>query len=84
MRIPITRPSTDGVNIRRASGSDLPELRRLAHLDDRRLPRGELVVAEEDGAIRAAVSADGSAIADPWRPTARLVDALRAFRTATA
>ena len=84
MRIHITRPTTDGVHIRRASDSDLPQLRRLAHLDDRRVPRGELVLAEEGGEIRAAIAADGSsAIADPWRPTARMVEALRAWTAVT-
>jgi hypothetical protein len=82
MNITTTRPTHDGLHIRPASEADLPALRRLAHLDDRRLPSGELVLAEEGGEIRAAVATQsGSAIADPWRPTARIVDALRAWST---
>jgi hypothetical protein len=69
---------TQDVTIRRARPADAAAVRRLAQMDDRRLPRGELLVAEVCGEIRAAVSlADGSAIADPWRRTDDLVALLR-------
>jgi hypothetical protein len=75
-----TRSTSADLIIRPACGDDLPALRRLAYLDDRRVPRGDLVLAQVGGEIHAAVSAhDGAAIADPWRPTAGSVDALRAW-----
>ena len=59
----------DGVTIRRSHASDRAALRRLAE--------GELLVAEVDGELRAALPlAGGGAIADPFRPTAPLVSLL--------
>ncbi len=73
------------VTFRRATEADAPALRRLARLDDRRLPAGDLLLAEVGVEVQAAVSTDGrSAVADPWRPTAGLVQALRAFAVRTA
>ena len=67
----------DGVTIRRSHASDRAALRRLAQLDSRRLAEGELLVAEIDGELRAALPlAGGGAIADPFRPTAPLVSLL--------
>src|SRR5262249_36299925 len=61
----------DGVTIRRSHVSDRAALRRLAQLDSQRLADGELLVAEVDGELRAAVPlAGGGPIADPFRPTA--------------
>ena len=68
----------DDVVIRRSTAYDEPALRRLAQLDDRRMGRGEHLVAEVAGEMRAAVSlVDGVAIADPWHRTADLVELLR-------
>jgi hypothetical protein len=68
-------PST--VLIRAARGSDGPALRRLAALDSQELPEGELLIAESDDALVAAVSLDtGVAVADPFRRTADVVDLL--------
>jgi hypothetical protein len=50
----------------------------LAALDSRRLPSGELFVAEVGGQLVAAVSIDtGAVVADPFEPTAAIVDLLR-------
>jgi hypothetical protein len=69
----------DTVTIRRAAPSDAPALRRLALLDG--VPRplgGPVLVAEAGGVPRAALAlADGRAVADPFHPTAQLVDLLR-------
>jgi hypothetical protein len=66
------------VLIRAARGSDGEALERLAQLDSARLPAGELLVAESDGEIVAAhAPASGTTIADPFRPTATVVDLLR-------
>lgn len=69
---------TNDILIRRSRAADSGALERLARLDDRRLPRGELLVAEVAGEIRAAVSLDdGAVVADPWLRTADLVELLR-------
>ena len=65
--------------IRIATRFDDAELRRLAALDSARPLSGSVIVAQSDGRIDAALSLeDGRAIADPFRPTAGLVDVLRA------
>jgi hypothetical protein len=65
------------VLIRAASGTDVAALDRLAQLDSAHVPTGDLLVAEADGTLVAALSVDnGSAIADPFRPTADVVDLL--------
>jgi hypothetical protein len=67
----------DGVTIRRSHAGDRAALHRLAQLDSRRLAEGELLVAEVDGELRAALPLEGgTAIADPFRPTAPLVSLL--------
>jgi hypothetical protein len=69
-----TAPS---VLIRAARGSDGPALARLAALDSAEVPAGELLVAEADGALIAARAAgSGDVIADPFRPTADVVELL--------
>ena len=66
--------SPSSVVMRAARGSDGDALARLAALDSKRAPRGDVLVAEVDGAIRAAIQLDdGLVIADPFHPTAALV-----------
>jgi len=66
--------SPSSVVMRAARGSDGDALARLAALDSKREPRGELLVAEVDGAIHAAIQLDdGLVIANPFHPTAGLV-----------
>ena len=72
---------TDGdrLVLRRAAAEDGPALARLARLDSAPRPSGEMLVAEFDGRIVAAVPyAGGRPIADPFRPTADIVELLRA------
>ena len=65
------------VVIRAARGSDGPALRRLAELDSRPVPAGELLIAETDDEVVAALSLDtGERVADPFRRTADVVDLL--------
>ena len=65
------------VVIRAARGSDGPALRRLAELDSRPVPAGELLVAETGDEVVAALSVDtGARVADPFRRTADVVDLL--------
>ncbi|HYM58222.1 MAG TPA: hypothetical protein VES79_09685 [Solirubrobacteraceae bacterium] len=60
--------------MRPARGSDAPALARLAELDSKRAPRGDILVAEVDGVIAAALQLDGHVgIASPFRPSADLL-----------
>jgi hypothetical protein len=60
--------------IRLATDDDATALRRLAQLDSARLPEGELLVAEVDGKLRAALRiADRAYVADPFWPSKELV-----------
>ena len=77
----LTAPS---VLIRAARGSDGIELERIAQLDSASVPAGELLVAEADGRLVAAIaSSTGESIADPFLPTADVV-ALLELRAAGA
>jgi hypothetical protein len=67
------------LTIRSANASDAAPLARLAALDSSRVPNGELLIAELDGRLVAALSVDtGATIADPFEHTAAIVDSLRA------
>ena len=64
------------ITIRSARDADAGALARLAALDSSRVPAGEVLVAEISGELVAAASEAG-VIADPFRPTADVVDLLR-------
>ena len=65
------------VVIRAARGTDGDSLRRLAALDSARIPTGDLLIAEAEGAVVAAHSpTTGATIADPFRRTADVVELL--------
>jgi hypothetical protein len=71
--------TTDTVTIRRAGSKDGVALNLLAMLDSKRPLLGDVLVAESDGLILAAISLeDGHVVADPFFPTADLVALLRA------
>ena len=75
--LPMT--STASLTIRHAIAADEADLIRLAALDSSRVPSGELLVAQVDGNLVAALSVDtGAAIADPFEHTAAIVDSMRA------
>jgi hypothetical protein len=66
------------VTIRPLGIDDVADLRRVAQRDSAREPRGELLGAELHGRLVAAISATtGELVADPFQPTAALVEALR-------
>ena len=72
------------ITIRQATTDDAFALRRLAALDDRAALHGQILVAEQAGEIRAALSLDNDrAVANPFAPTAKLVDMLRVHRAFT-
>ena len=69
---------TEAITISQSTAADSENVWRLALLDDRRAPVGPALLAYVDGELRAAVGlADGQAIADPFHPTAELVEILR-------
>jgi hypothetical protein len=64
--------------IRRLASGDEQALRILAERDTTRAPHGEVVGAEKDGHLLAAISLDsGDLVADPFHPTADVVALLR-------
>ena len=64
--------------IRLATTADARTLSNLAELDSRRPLAGPAMLAEIDGAVRAALDlADGSVAADPFARTAEVVEMLR-------
>ena len=66
------------LTIRRATAADAFALRRLAAIDSASPPTGDVLLAEMGEELWAAVSIDtGAAVADPFRPSADLVDLLR-------
>lgn len=74
-----TNPTADQtIVIRAARQHDEPALLRLAALDSAAHLHGEILVADVDGEILAALAvAGGRTIADPFRRTADLVELLR-------
>jgi hypothetical protein len=69
---------TEPITITRSTESDAPKVWRLAALDDRRAPKGPALLAYVDGELRAALGLeDGQAVADPFHPTAEIVEILR-------
>lgn len=71
-------PRWSSVVIRLAVAADEGRLRRLAHLDSSRPLSGRTLIAEQEGALVAAVSIpSGAAIADPFVPTADTLALLR-------
>jgi hypothetical protein len=68
---------TTPITFRQGNESDAPVLRRLAELDSARPIEGPVFLAEHDGHAIAAVSVEEHrAIADPFEPTAEVVDLL--------
>jgi hypothetical protein len=69
-----SKENSGSVIIRAAHALDGADLRRVAQRDSRAVPEGQLLVAEVDGELRAAIAlATGEVIADPFRRTADLV-----------
>lgn len=72
-----SRAGDDDVVVRLAGDGDGAAIARLSQLEGRALPPGAALVADHGGAVLAAVSVEsGAAVADPFQPTAHLVDLL--------
>jgi hypothetical protein len=67
---------TPTVAIRAARGSDGDALEQLARLDSQRPLTGDVLVAEQDGRLVAALAGD-RVVADPFRPTDDIVALLQ-------
>ena len=63
--------------IRLATDTDLERINRLAELDSKRPPHGDVVVAEVNGRLLAAMGMDGTVVADPFERTGAAVRVLR-------
>lgn len=75
---PYTAPRDGPVVLRTARADDQAALFRLAALDSARPLAGPAFVAEENGAIVAALClSSGRAVADPFVPSLHLVELLR-------
>jgi hypothetical protein len=67
----------DSITIRYATAADRVALERLAVLDSAPALAGDVLLAEvDDEAVAAIELAGGATIADPFRPTAELVELL--------
>ena len=65
--------------LRPATSADTAELERLAALDSARPLQGEVLLAYAGGEVRAALAVEsGRVVADPFWPSAELVELLRA------
>lgn len=70
--------SSTPLTIRLARRDDRASLAKLAQLDSGRAPTDPVLLAEAEGGVVAALSLlDGTAVADPFRPTADVVYLLR-------
>ena len=72
----MSRNTQSPVTLRLATPADRDALVRLAALDSSAPPAGKTLVAVQEGDLVAAVTIDGRAIADPFRPTADVVSML--------
>jgi hypothetical protein len=78
MPTPPSPPRLDDVLLRPARTDDGADLLRLAALDDARPLAGPALVAEENGAMVAALClSTGRSVADPFVPSLHLVELLR-------
>ncbi len=69
--------SQQSITIRRATAEDARAIERLAQLEGVQTPRGELLVAEVDGELWAAVELGcGTVVADPFRPSGDVAEFL--------
>ena len=65
------------VAMRRATVGDERAVRRLAQLDEMTPPQGDVLLAEVDGRLVAALPLQGGrAVADPFEPTQEIVELL--------
>lgn len=70
--------SPERITVRRFAERDIDGVQRLAVLDEKPVPTGGVLVAEQAGELVAALPLDGGdALADPFKPTADVVSLLQ-------
>jgi len=75
--VPHATAGGETVVLRPAQAGDRQALERLAGLDSAPVPTGDILLAVVDGEARAGIAiADRRVVADPFRPTAHLVELL--------
>ena len=80
----MTEQIVNTIEIRQSHPDDERALTRLGQLDSACVPPAPLLLAFEDGELRAAVSLiTGAAIANPFARTSQLVELLRSRRALT-
>ena len=65
------------ITIKLSTEADRERIRRLAELDSRPEPHGDVLLAEVQGRLVAAMGMDGTVVADPFERTAAVVKVLR-------
>ena len=66
------------LTLRSFAARDIDGIQRLARLDSKRVPSGPVLVAEVGGDLVAALPLNGGPVlADPFKPTASIVELLR-------
>jgi hypothetical protein len=66
------------ITIRFSTDADRKRILELAELDGRAVPQGDVLLAELDGRLVAAVGvADGASVADPFVLTGEVLDVLK-------
>jgi hypothetical protein len=76
--LPVSMPARESILIRPFAEADAQTVRVVAQRDSSAVPAGSLLVGEVDGEVRAVLSLDtGDVVADPFAPSAALVDLLR-------
>ncbi len=79
------RRAVGAIALRRATPTDRAALDRLAQLDDADTPAGDVLLAELDGRLVAALPLDGGRpLADPFVRTQEIVDLLKVRASANA
>jgi hypothetical protein len=68
---------TDALTIKLSTEADRQRIRDLADLDGGHAPHGDVLLAEVQGRLVAAIGMDGTVIADPFERTAAVVAVLR-------
>jgi hypothetical protein len=68
---------TNSISIKLSTEADRPRIAQLAELDGKHPPHGDVLLAEADGRLVAAIGMDGAVIADPFERTADVVRLLR-------
>jgi hypothetical protein len=72
------RDRSASVRVRHFAERDIDGIRQLAALDEKPVPIGAVLVAEQAGELVAALPLDGGdALADPFKPTADIVALLQ-------